>query len=79
MKKDGREKEMHMKNPYPMPGEEDIPPIEFPPESNPGILRPVNDPPVPNQAWTEMKLGHDIDELTEEEKRELYIGPDQLF
>ena len=26
------------------------------------------DPPVPNRAWTEMRLGKDIDELSEEEK-----------
>ncbi len=53
-------------------------PILFPPELTPG-LPDVEDPAVPNRAWTEMKLGKDIDELTEEEKRDLYLGHDSYF
>lgn len=45
----------------------------------PGIAVPAFDPPVPNRAWTEMKLGKDIDELSEEEKAELYLGRDNYF
>ena len=36
-------------------------------------------PPVPNRAWTEMRLGRDIDDLSEMERRELYLGRDNLF
>ena len=45
-----------------------------------GIPAPAfDDPPVPNRAWTEMKLGKDIDELSEEEKADLYLGRDNYF
>ena len=37
------------------------------------------DPPVPNRAWTAMKMGKDIDALTEEEKRMLYYGKDNIL
>ena len=37
------------------------------------------DPPVPNRAWTAMKMGKDIDELSEEEKRMLYYGKDPIL
>ena len=37
------------------------------------------DPPVPNRAWTEMKMGKDIDALSEEEKKDLYIGRDNIL
>ena len=37
----------------------------------------VPDPPVPNRAWTEMKLGRDVDDLTPEERSDLYIGRDR--
>ena len=37
----------------------------------------IPDPPVPNRAWTEMKLGRDVDELTQEERNDLYIGRDR--
>ena len=40
---------------------------------------PAYNPPVPNRAWTAMKMGMDITELTEEEKRDLYVGRDRLF
>ena len=36
-------------------------------------------PPVPNRAWTAMKMGMDITELSEEEKRDLYVGRDRIF
>ena len=39
----------------------------------------IPDPPVPNRAWTEMKLGRDIDDLTPEEKSDLYIGKDRIL
>lgn len=47
--------------------------------NTPAIDLPAFNPPVPNRAWTEMRLGKDIDELSEEEKRDLYIGNDNLF
>ena len=54
--------------------------------SNPGIntpevtgsTLPAFNPPVPNRAWTAMRAGLDIDDLSEEEKRELYYGRDNL-
>ena len=49
------------------------------PMGEPGIAIPAVDPPVPNRAWTEMRLGKDIDELSEEEKAELYLGKDNYF
>ncbi len=39
----------------------------------------VPDPPVPNRAWTERKRGRDIDDLTQEERNDLYIGRDRLL
>ena len=47
--------------------------------NNPEIFPPAQNPPVPNRAWTAMKSGMDIEELSEEEKRELYIGRDFMF
>ena len=44
--------------------------------NTPGIELPAFNPPVPNRAWTAMRKGIDIDSLSEEEKRELYIGTD---
>ena len=44
--------------------------------NTPGIDLPAFNPPVPNRAWTAMRQGLDIDELTEEERRELYLGRD---
>ena len=40
---------------------------------------PAFNPPVPNRAWTAMRMGMDITELSEEEKRDLYVGRDRLF
>jgi hypothetical protein len=42
--------------------------------NTPGIELPAFNPPVPNRAWTAMKK--DIENLTEAEKRELYLGKD---
>jgi len=47
--------------------------------NTPGISLPAFNPPVPNRAWTAMRNGVDIDELSEEEKAELYLGRDELF
>lgn len=47
--------------------------------NTPGIELPAYNPPVPNRAWTAMRLGKDIDELNEEEKRDLYPGRDEIF
>ncbi|MBQ2793656.1 MAG: hypothetical protein IKL79_06540 [Clostridia bacterium] len=44
-----------------------------------GLALPAFNPPVPNRAWTAMRAGVDIDELSEEEKRELYYGKDQIL
>lgn len=46
--------------------------------NSPEISLPAFNPPVPNRAWTAMRAGLDIDELTEEEKRELYLGKDNI-
>jgi hypothetical protein len=46
--------------------------------TSPGIDLPAFNPPVPNRAWTAMRQGKDLDELTEEEKRDLYYGRDGL-
>lgn len=40
---------------------------------------PAFNPPVPNRAWTAMRMGMDIEQLSEEEKRDLYVGRDRLF
>ncbi|MBQ8321846.1 MAG: hypothetical protein IJX92_05725 [Clostridia bacterium] len=47
--------------------------------NTPGIELPAFNPPVPNRAWTAMKNGMDIDQLTEAEKADLYLGHDKLF
>lgn len=47
--------------------------------NTPGIDLPAFNPPVPNRAWTAMSKGLDIDELSEEEKRDLYMGRDDIF
>lgn len=47
--------------------------------NTPGIELPAFNPPVPNRAWTAMKSGADIDELSEEEKRSLYLGRDNIL
>ncbi len=47
--------------------------------NTPGIELPAFNPPVPNRAWTAMRQGKDISELSEEEKREMYYGRDNIF
>lgn len=46
--------------------------------NNPEIELPAFNPPVPNRAWTAMKAGLDIDQLSPEEKRDLYLGRDNI-
>ncbi len=46
--------------------------------NNPEIELPPYNPPVPNRAWTAMKNGADIEELSEEEKHDLYLGNDNI-
>ena len=47
--------------------------------NTPEISPPAFNPPVPNRAWTAMCNGVDIDELSEEEKRDMYLGRDNIF
>ena len=47
--------------------------------NTPGIELPAFNPPVPNRAWTAMRAGLDIEALSEEEKRELYYGKDDIL
>ncbi len=47
--------------------------------NTPEIFPPAQNPPVPNRAWTAMKAGRDIEELSEEEKRDLYLGHDNML
>lgn len=47
--------------------------------NTPGIELPAFNPPVPNRAWTAMRNGVDIDVLTPEEKRDLYVGRDDII
>lgn len=47
--------------------------------NNPEISLPAFNPPVPNRAWTAMRMGKDIEELTEEEKKGLYVGKDGII
>lgn len=46
--------------------------------NTPGIELPAFNPPIPNRAWTAMRMGVDIDSLDEDEKRDLYVGRDEL-
>ena len=54
-------------------------PNAIPGINTPGIELPAFNPPVPNRAWTAMRAGLDIDELSEEEKRDLYMGKDNFI
>lgn len=47
--------------------------------NTPGIELPAFNPAVPNRAWTAMRQGLDIDQLSEEEKRDLYLGRDGII
>jgi len=44
--------------------------------NTPDIDLPAFNPPVPNRAWTAMRQGLDIEELSAEERRSLYYGKD---
>jgi len=57
----------------------DYSPNSTPGVNSPDIAPPAFNPPVPNRAWTAMRQGLDIDELTEEEKRDLYLGNDNVM
>ena len=46
--------------------------------NTPGIELPAFNPPVPNRAWTAMRNGVDIDSLSPEERRDLYLGRDNI-
>ena len=54
-------------------------PLGNPGINTPEIIPPAYNPPVPNRAWTAMRAGKDIDELTEEERRMLYYGKDEMM
>lgn len=47
--------------------------------NHPEVGVPAFNPPVPNRAWTAMRAGADLDELSEEEKRDLYYGRDNIM
>ena len=47
--------------------------------NSPEVSLPAFNPPVPNRAWTAMQQGLDIEELSEEEKRDLYLGRDNYL
>ena len=47
--------------------------------NTPDIELPAFNPAVPNRAWTAMRRGMDIEELTEEEKRDMYYGHDNFL
>ena len=54
-------------------------PLSLPEIHTPEVDPPAFNPPVPNRAWTAMRAGKDIDELSDEEKSMLYYGKDQVF
>ena len=47
--------------------------------NSPEISLPAFNPPVPNRAWTAMRNGADIEDLTDEERDELYLGNDNYL
>ena len=47
--------------------------------NSPEISLPAFNPPIPNRAWTAMRAGLDIEELSEDEKRDLYLGHDNYL
>ena len=60
-------------NERPIDGHSSIPGV-----NTPGIELPAFNPPVPNRAWTAMRNGVDIDALSPEERRDLYLGRDNI-
>ena len=75
--KEKNTKEENIKNPPKY--RNDNSPSSDPGINTPGIELPAFNPPVPNRAWTAMRNGIDIDELSEEEKKDLYLGNDNLI
>ena len=50
------------------------------PGNNQSEIAPLApNPPVPNRAWTAMKMGADIETLTDEERSMLYYGRDDII
>ena len=49
----------------------------FPPAHLPNYDAPVGDPPVPNRAFTEMRLDNGIDILNEPEKAQIFRNDTQ--
>lgn len=47
--------------------------------NSPNIELPAINPPVPNRAWTEMKRDLELNVLSDEEKRDLYIGRNRIL
>ena len=76
--KNQKKKNLDIKNDvdgrYGYPTDHSVPGI-----NNPEIGLPAFNPPVPNRAWTAMRAGLDIDHLSEEEKRDLYLGGDNCL
>lgn len=70
-------KEENIKNPPSY--RNDNSPNSTPGINSPDIAVPEFNPPVPNRAWTAMSRGVDIEELSEEEKRDLYMGKDGIM
>ena len=52
--------------------------VSIPGINTPGNELPAFNPPVPNRAWTAMRNGVDIDALSPEERRDLYLGRDNI-
>ena len=61
------------------PDADDRFPAATPGKNTPEVVPPAYNPPVPNRAWTAMRQGRDIDELSDEEKRMLYYGRDGIL
>ena len=70
-------KEENIKNPPEY--RNDNSPNSTPGINSPEIEPPLFNPPVPNRAWTAMRAGLDIEELSEEEKHDLYVGRDDIM
>ena len=77
MKKENKKPEMKQKATPEY--RQDNAPNSTPGINTPDIALPAFNPPVPNRAWTAMRNGVDIDSLTEEEKRDLYLGNDDFL
>ena len=75
--KEKNTKEENIKNPPKY--RNDNSPNATPGINSPDIALPEFNPPVPNRAWTAMKQGRDIDELSDEERRMLYYGRDGIL